>query len=292
MKDEGGIAELSEMEEKKGDDDAGKENLGQKSEKHKEKILDKILEIHSPEKMTVPVWKHALEVMCRILKIPEEKEQFLQGCREEELDVWCRGVYEGVPLAELKGMRGKEWTEGEIKARILQHIKQRIPLSEGVYQKILELQQQARDALADYAYIRDTYLQEITESRKQERDAQQHVLEAKDETICIQKERITELEGKIRNLKRGKNQAEPAKKENTKPSFLEHFKKGRKSVEIIRFREMYLDDPDYSSEQKEFLLNCFEENLSFEELARFASPALTVEQMSRLRRIYEKRYRT
>ena len=62
--------------------------------------------------------------------------------------------------------------------------------------------------------------------------------------------------------------------------------------ELVKATLMYLDDPDYSSEQKEFLLNCFEENLSFEELARFASPALTVEQMSRLRRIYEKRYRT
>ncbi|MFR6328769.1 MAG: hypothetical protein ACLUOI_08060 [Eisenbergiella sp.] len=100
---------------------------------------------------------------------------------------------------------GERQAEGEIRARILQHIRQRLPAPEGTEQKIRELQQQTKEALEDYAYIRDTYLKEIADGRKREREAQQKALEAKEETICIQKERITELEGKIRSLKRGKN---------------------------------------------------------------------------------------
>ncbi len=296
MRDEEKLAESSEVAEytvQGRDDHAAGQDLEQGAVQRGKKALEKILEMPASEKMTDPPWRESLQVLCPMLKIPDEKEQFLLAGKAGELDLWFLGVYMGLPLAELQEMRKNEQAEGEIRARILQHIRQHLPVPEGTEQKIRELQQQTKEALEDYAYIRDTYLKEIADGRKREREAQQKALEAKEETICIQKERITELEGKIRSLKRGQKQADPAgvEKEQGKLSFLQRLRRCGKGADILRFRETYLDDTEYSAEQKEFLLCCLEEGLSYDDLARFASPALTPEQMGRLRRIYEKRYR-
>lgn len=296
MRDEGKLAESPEVAEytvQRRDEHAEGKDLEQRAVQRGKKVLEKILEASASENMTDPAWRESLQVLCPMLKIPTEKEQFLMAGKAEELDLWFRGVYMGLPLAELREMRESEQAEGEIRARILQHMRQHLPAPEGTEQKIRELQQQTKEALEDYAYIRDTYLKEIADGRKREREAQQKALEAKEETIRIQKERIAELESKIRSLKRGQKQAESAgiEKEEGKPSLLQRLRRCGKGADILRFRETYLDDMDYSAEQKEFLLCCLEEGLSYDELARFASPALTPEQMGRLRRIYEKRYR-
>ena len=242
--------------------------------------------------LQLPDWKPALRVICRLLRIPEDKERFLLS-GEEELPLWFLAAYEGMPLEEMQKLKREGLSEKEVLSRILQHMQQRFPASEDMNRKFLELQAKTQEALSDYAYIRDVYIKELSESREQERKAQQYALEAKEETIRMQKEKITDLEGRIRTLKKGKKQpliAEP-EEEKRKISLLDRLRKTGRGEEIARFREVYLDDSEYGEEQKEFLLSCLEEGLSFEELKRFASPALTVEQMGRLRRVYEVRYR-
>ena len=115
-----------------------------------------------------------------------------------------------------------------------------------------------------------------------------------EEIIRVQREKIADLEGKMRMLKRERKpigQKETETSEERRNLFQRIEQARRKRSELERFREQYLMDTNYSQEQKEYLLCCFEEGLKFSEIQRFASPFLTVDQMERLKKIYEKRYR-
>lgn len=235
-----------------------------------------------------------LHMFCEILQISREREIFLRESPIEDFSVWFRAVYEGLPVQELKKMRQNQWSKGEIFARILLYRKKQLLESDTLAGQMEELKRQTQEALADYRYLRDTYVQELSESRKQERNTQQKALEAKEEIIRVQREKIGDLEGKMRMLKRERKpigQKETETSEERRNLFQRIEQARRKRSELERFREQYLMDTNYSQEQKEYLLCCFEEGLKFSEIQRFASPFLTVDQMERLKKIYEKRYR-
>lgn len=235
-----------------------------------------------------------LHMFCEILQISREREIFLRESPIEDFSVWFRAVYEGLPVQELKKMRQNQWSKGEIFARILLYRKKQLLESDTLAGQMEELKRQTQEALADYRYLRDTYVQELSESRKQERNTQQKALEAKEEIIRVQREKIADLEGKMRMLKRERKpigQKETETSEERRNLFQRIEQARRKRSELERFREQYLMDTNYSQEQKEYLLCCFEEGLKFSEIQRFASPFLTVDQMERLKKIYEKRYR-
>ena len=235
-----------------------------------------------------------LHMFCEILQISREREIFLRESPIEDFSVWFRAVYEGLPVQELKKMRQNQWSKGEIFARILLYRKKQLLESDTLAGQMEELKRQTQEALADYRYLRDTYVQELSESRKQERNTQQKALEAKEEIIRVQREKIADLEGKMRMLKRERKpigQKETETSEERRNLFQRIEQARRKRSELERFREQYLMDTNYSQEQKEYLLCCFEEGLKFSEIQRFASPFLTVDQMERLKKSYEKRYR-
>ena len=119
-----------------------------------------------------------LHMFCEILQISREREIFLRESPIEDFSVWFRAVYEGLPVQELKKMRQNQWSKGEIFARILLYRKKQLLESDTLAGQMEELKRQTQEALADYRYLRDTYVQELSESRKQERNTQQKALEA------------------------------------------------------------------------------------------------------------------
>ena len=65
----------------------------------------------------------------------------------------------------------------------------------------------------------------------------------------------------------------------------------RKEREAERFIRQFMEDGDYSEEQKEFLIRCLEQGDSLDFIREFASPSLSVEHMAWLRKIIGRRLR-
>lgn len=66
-------------------------------------------------------------------------------------------------------------------------------------------------------------------------------------------------------------------------SLRDFFRKPRREKEGRDFIEIFLNDKEYSQEQRDYLLRCLEEGDSVRDIRGFASPKLTVEMMQRLR---------
>lgn len=66
---------------------------------------------------------------------------------------------------------------------------------------------------------------------------------------------------------------------------------GKREREAERFIRQFMEDGDYSEEQKEFLIRCLEQGDPLDLIREYASPRLSVEHMAWLRRIIGRRVR-
>ena len=65
----------------------------------------------------------------------------------------------------------------------------------------------------------------------------------------------------------------------------------RKDRETERFIRQFMENEDYTDEQKDFLIRCLEQGDSIEFIREYASPSLSVEHMAWLRKIVRERMR-
>ena len=123
------------------------------------------------------------------------------------------------------------------------------------------------------------------------------VLDEKKKQIQEKEGKIQELEGQIFSLqeqcdrlqKENQQIKENVKKRDVRPKgFRGICWKVRRKAKADAFIAAYLENKEYSREQKEYLLQCLESGDSFREIKTFASPGLTIPMMERLRNLNRK----
>lgn len=119
-------------------------------------------------------------------------------------------------------------------------------------------------------------------------------LNGKEKQIQEKEEQIQELEGQIfflqeqcdRLQKENQQIKENVKKRDARPKgFRGICWKVRRKAKADAFIAAYLENKEYSREQKEYLLQCLESGDSLREIKTFASPGLTIPMMERLRNL-------
>lgn len=170
--------------------------------------------------------------------------------------------------------------------------------------------------------IRDMFQREIKQSFEREKTAQEELkkqygetLIAKDKAYNLMAEKADEAERKleaiIKENEQFKNTIEDIKKKaqqssikqrvpEEQPEEPEHtglfagFKKKKpKNDNAAYIYETFMNEilmnKDFSDEQKNFLIDCLDENMPYEEIKRLAKPELDVAMMKRLKIYYKKR---
>ena len=170
--------------------------------------------------------------------------------------------------------------------------------------------------------IRDMFQREIKQSFEREKAAQEELkkqygetLIAKDKAYNLMAEKADEaerkLEGLIKENEQLKNNIEDIKKKAQQSSIKQRvpeeqpeepertrlfagFKKKKpKNDNAAYIYETFMDEilmnKDFSDEQKNFLIDCLDENMPYEEIKRLAKPELDVAMMKRLKIYYKKR---
>ena len=170
--------------------------------------------------------------------------------------------------------------------------------------------------------IRDMFQREIKQSFEREKAAQEELkkqygetLIAKDKAYNLMAEKADEaerkLEGLIKENEKLKNNIEDIKKKAQQSSIKQRvpeeqpeepertrlfagFKKKKpKNDNAAYIYETFMNEilmnKDVSDEQKNFLIDCLDENMPYEEIKRLAKPELDVAMMKRLKTYYKKR---
>ena len=170
--------------------------------------------------------------------------------------------------------------------------------------------------------IRDMFQHEIKQSFEREKTAQEELkrqygetLIAKDKAYNLMAEKADEAERKLETIikenEQLKNTIEDIKKKaqqssikqrvsEEQPEEPEHtglfagFKKKKpKNDNAAYIYETFMNEilmnKDFSDEQKNFLIDCLDENMPYEEIKRLAKPELDVAMMKRLKIYYKKR---
>lgn len=170
--------------------------------------------------------------------------------------------------------------------------------------------------------IRDMFQREIKQSFEREKAAQEELkkqygetLIAKDKAYNLMAEKADEaerkLEGLIKENEQLKNNIEDIKKKAQQSSIKQRvpeeqpeepertrlfagFKKKKpKNDNAAYIYETFMNEilmnKDFSDEQKNFLIDCLDENMPYEEIKRLAKPELDVAMMKRLKTYYKKR---
>ena len=170
--------------------------------------------------------------------------------------------------------------------------------------------------------IRDMFQREIKQSFEREKAAQEELkkqygetLIAKDKAYNLMAEKADEaerkLEGLIKENEQLKNNIEDIKKKAQQSSIKQRvpeeqpeepertrlfagFKKKKPKNDndayiYETFMNEILMNKDFSDEQKNFLIDCLDENMPYEEIKRLAKPELDVAMMKRLKIYYKKR---
>ena len=170
--------------------------------------------------------------------------------------------------------------------------------------------------------IRDMFQREIKQLFEREKAAQEELkkqygetLIAKDKAYNLMAEKADEaerkLEGLIKENEQLKNNIEDIKKKAQQSSIKQRvpeeqpeepertrlfagFKKKKpKNDNAAYIYETFMNEilmnKDFSDEQKNFLIDCLDENMPYEEIKRLAKPELDVAMMKRLKIYYKKR---
>ena len=170
--------------------------------------------------------------------------------------------------------------------------------------------------------IRDMFQREIKQSFEREKTAQEELkkqygetLIAKDKAYNLMAEKADEAERKleaiIKENEQLKNNIEDIKKKAQQSSIKQRvpeeqpeepertglfagFKKKKpKNDNAAYIYETFMNEilmnKDFSDEQKNFLIDCLDENMPYEEIKRLAKPELDVAMMKRLKTYYKKR---
>ncbi len=170
--------------------------------------------------------------------------------------------------------------------------------------------------------IRDMFQREIKQSFEREKAAQEELkkqygdtLIAKDKAYNLMAEKADEAERKleaiIKENEQLKNTIEDIKKKAQQSSIKQRvpeeqpeepertrlfagFKKKKpKNDNAAYIYETFMNEilmnKDFSDEQKNFLIDCLDENMPYEEIKRLAKPELDVAMMKRLKIYYKKR---
>ena len=167
--------------------------------------------------------------------------------------------------------------------------------------------------------IRDMFQREIKQSFEREKAAQEELkkqygetLIAKDKAYNLMAEKADEAERKLETIikenEQLKNTIEDIKKQSSikqrvpeeRPEepertrlFAGFKKKKPKNDNAAYIYETFMNEilmnKDFSDEQKNFLIDCLDENMPYEEIKRLAKPELDVAMMKRLKIYYKKR---
>ena len=178
---------------------------------------------------------------------------------------------------------GKDPEREEHRQELYREIREMLADSEKRWKKL-------EDGMAETLAVQKSLLEGQNETSETAPDGKEKLLREKEEQlkdlerqVLFLQEQCDQLQKENKRLKQ--NQEKQGVSSNV---FLGIWKKVRRKADADAFIAAYLENKEYSREQKEYLLQCLEEGDSLREIKAFASPGLTIPMMGRLRDLNRK----
>lgn len=254
--------------------------------------------------------------MAQNMGISKEGLDFLASIEEwKKRELYYICLVDGIPVEQLKTneKRGTDSLNWIYKLRMEYWNNKNAATVGGVFplgREVEKLKNEVQTVCRESHDIRAAMEKNLEKLTSSQAEVQQETLAAKNQIIEMQKDENERLKQQIKNLKvtltslpkdtiehkqRQQNQifmAQTASNQNTFSKIKlrvlqEHFKQKKNK----RFIDDYIRNPEFSVEQKEFILDCLEEGVDIHEIGKIAIPGLNVEMMERLKRLYLQRER-
>lgn len=245
------------------------------------------------------VLQHQLAI-AEAMKVKPEILEVLRLIEKWEIREWlyiC--ALDGMDCAQIKKLA--EGTVADIKAA-------RKELSGGniLLKELHALEAEVKTVCQENRDVRAVIEKKLIEEReRQEREykgklkIQENLLSRQRKTIIEMKEQMDAANKDLESLKEEKAELcqksenhinhEILNPESEKQGIRTFFIRKKRKKEIRRFIENYLQEDSLSEEQKEYLLTCLEAGESVSDMARYALPGLSVDQMNRIRKLKGRR---
>ena len=139
------------------------------------------------------------------------------------------------------------------------------------------------DGMAETLAVQKSLLEGQNEASETAIDGKEEQLKDLERQVLSLQEQCDKLQKENQRLKQNQE-----KQDVSSNVFWDIWKKVRRKADADAFIAAYLENKEYSREQKEYLLQCLEEGDSLREIKAFASPGLTIPMMERLRDLNRK----
>ena len=234
-------------------------------------------EINQAEKV-----KRSQLAIAQSMQISEDALKVLDSVQEWTVREWlyvC--ALDGIDLKEMTNTKGR-LTVDQIKEKRTEYLTEKLSHSQAdkkVIHDFEKLQKDVRNACEESRKVRDAVTDMIRSNEVQVQALDQKKIKEKDDIIADLQNRNRELERKLCQSQNKTEETGPRKKTSSVFAFF------KRSGEVKKFIEKYLQDDRYSSEQIEFLLECIESGMRVREIEKIAIPGVSIEVMKRLKNL-------
>lgn len=217
--------------------------------------------------------------------LKETESEFLKKITDWKTREWyliC--IIDGMPLDDLLIMAKAAANIDKVKKARIETWRKKVSKTDQLNKSVLRLQEEVSTVCKESQEIKKVISENIEQAMQQQAKAQADTLAAKDEIISMLERKVATLEDNERLYRNSVQKKMDTGNENqpTK-TFKGWFFSSKKVGDTNRFIKTYLKDDKYSSEQKNYLIECIEEGMSLKEIQAFASPNIDVITMKRLK---------
>ena len=229
-----------------------------------------------------------IETWQEMFGLSDEEKDFLK--QQEDAGCAClflECLFCGITVPQMKEMEAHALNSDQIREKRRQILSDRFRRRDQLASEILTMKQQMEKTIEDTETVRHYYEEKLEASWEAERQALKEVIKAREESILEYRQRLKEMD----LARHQKPSGAPAQKRRR--AFFGRIREGdslpaegavkdtdefrkQRDFEAAQFRDNILRSPDYTKEQKEFLLSCFREGISYWRLLDVAYPDLDV----------------
>lgn len=220
--------------------------------------------------------------IAKSMKVHRDVLEVLQNVQEWHIREWLYvcGLDE-MPAEQIRMLAEENASLTKIKKARKDFLRNRWTNTGHLEQQVEQMREEVTSVCAASKKARSIIENGLEEALKKQSQAQEAALQAKDQVIQMLQEQLSQIQYNPKPAGDRKELPEQTKKDPEKGIF----EKIRKSLDTKRFIRDYIQNNQYTQEQKEYFLKCLEEGMTVKKIERIAAPGLSVEVMQRLREL-------
>lgn len=240
--------------------------------------------------------------IAKSMKVNKDILPILQAVKEWHIREWLYicGL-DGMPAEQIQSLVESNASVTKIRKARIDFLQSLWKNTDQIEQQVMKMKNEVTAVCAASKKVRSAIEKGLEDALKKQSEAQEATIQAKDQLIEMLQQKIKQLQEipkqpeqkpdsnqckqQDENLQRMETDTEKAVTEKSKGIFTKFLSER----DTKNFIDQYIQNPDYSQEQKEYFLKCLEQGYKTKEIAAIASPNLTVAIMERLMLLKKRR---